>query len=118
MMGVQKAYGIEQVVELLKHYDFSGQRRVSFEYIMFAGWNDTPRHAAALAQLLRGLECRINLIRFHAIPDFPLKPSSMPAIEAFKARMNSAGITTTLRASRGEDVMAACGLLAGKGLKR
>lgn len=118
MMGVQKAYGIEQVVELLKHYDFSGQRRVSFEYIMFAGWNDTPRHAAALAQLLRGLECRINLIRFHAIPDFPLKPSPMPAIEAFKARMNSAGITTTLRASRGEDVMAACGLLAGKGLKK
>jgi len=118
MMPVQKAYDLEKVVELLKQYDFTGQRRVSFEYIMFAGWNDTPRHAAALAQLLRGLECRMNLIRFHSIPDFPLTPSSMPAIEAFKARMNASGITTTLRASRGEDVMAACGLLAGKGLKK
>lgn len=118
MMGVQRAYDIEKVVELLKKYDFTGQRRVSFEYIMFAGWNDTPRHAAALERLLRGLECRINLIRFHAIPDFPLKPSSLQAIEAFQAKMNGAGITTTLRASRGEDVMAACGLLAGKGLKK
>lgn len=118
MMPVQKACDITQVVELLRQYDFTGQRRVSFEYIMFAGWNDTPRHAAALVRLLRGLECRINLIRFHSIPDFPLAPSRLPAIESFKAGLNASGITTTLRASRGEDVMAACGLLAGKGLKK
>lgn len=118
MMPVQKAWPLEEVLELIRKYDFTGQRRVSFEYIMFAGWNDTPRHARQLVQLLRGLECRINLIRFHAIPDFPLKPSAMPAIETFKKRLNDAGITTTLRASRGEDVMAACGLLAGKGLKK
>lgn len=118
MMPAQKAWPLEDVVELIKEYDFTGQRRVSFEYIMFAGWNDTPRHARQLVQLLRGLECRINLIRFHAIPDFPLKPSAAPAIEAFKKRLNDSGITTTLRASRGEDVMAACGLLAGKGLKK
>ncbi len=117
-MPVQRACDIEKVVELIRQYDFTGQRRVSFEYIMFAGWNDTPRHAAALSKLLRNLECRINLIRFHAIDDFPLSPSSPAAIEAFKARMNAYGITTTLRASRGEDVMAACGLLAGKGLKK
>ena len=118
MMPVQKGYPLEEVVALLKQYDFSGQRRVSFEYIMFDGWNDTRRHSDALVRLLRGLECRINLIRFHAIPDFPLKPSQPQTIETFKARLNAAGITTTLRASRGEDVMAACGLLAGKGLKK
>jgi len=118
MMPVQKAYALEDVIALIKQYDFTGQRRVSFEYIMFDGHNDTKRHADALARLLRGLECRINLIRFHAIPDFPLKPSPAQTIEVFKARLNAAGITTTLRASRGEDVMAACGLLAGKGLKK
>lgn len=118
MMPVQKAYPLEDVVALLKQYDFTGQRRVSFEYIMFAGVTDTKAHIDALIRLLRGLECRINLIRFHAIPGATLQPSSPQAIEQFKARLNAAGITTTLRASRGEDVMAACGLLAGKGLKK
>ncbi|MBQ0025657.1 MAG: 23S rRNA (adenine(2503)-C(2))-methyltransferase RlmN [Bacteroidales bacterium] len=118
LMPVQKAYDIREVVSLLRQYDFTGQRRVSFEYTMFAGVNDTKRHADALVKLLRGLECRINLIRFHAIPDSPLKTSSPQTIESFKQRLNNAGITTTLRASRGEDIMAACGLLAGKGLKR
>ena len=118
MMPVQKAYQLADVISLLKKYDFSGQRRVSFEYTMFAGINDTKRHAAELVRLLKGLECRINLIRFHEIPDSPLRTSSAENIEAFKTRLNNAGITTTLRASRGEDIMAACGLLAGKGLKK
>ena len=72
----------------------------------------------ALARLLRGLPCRVNLIRFHAIPDSPLRTSGDAAIAAFQARLQKAGITTTLRASRGEDILAACGLLAGKGLKK
>jgi 23S rRNA (adenine2503-C2)-methyltransferase len=55
-----------------------------------------------------------HLIRFHAIPDSPLMPSPMPVIESFKERLNSAGLMTTLRASRGEDIYAACGMLAGK----
>ena len=118
LMPVQKAYDIRDVVALIKKHDFSGQRRVSFEYTMFAGVNDTKRHADALVRLLKGLECRINLIRFHSIPDSALRTSSPENIEAFKARLNNAGITTTLRASRGEDIMAACGLLAGKELKK
>ena len=85
---------------------------------MFAGVNDTRRHADALARLLYGLECRVNLIRFHAIPDSPLRTSSPAAISAFQNRLQKAGITTTLRASRGEDILAACGLLAGKGLNK
>ena len=104
-----------KTLSLIREYDFTGQRRVSFEYIMFAGVNDDKRHADALAGMLRGLECRVNLIRFHRIPDSPLAPSPMPVIEQFKTRLNNAGILTTLRASRGEDILAACGMLSGKG---
>jgi 23S rRNA (adenine2503-C2)-methyltransferase len=118
LMPVEKAYPIRDVVDLIRRYDFTGQRRVSFEYTMFAGLNDTPRYADALARLLQGLECRVNLIRFHAIPDSPFQTSSPAAIAAFLERLNRAGITATLRASRGEDIFAACGLLAGKGLKK
>ncbi len=118
LMPVQKGWPIADVIALLRRYDFSGQRRVSFEYTMFAGVNDSARHADALARLLRGLPCRVNLIRFHAIPDSPLRTSGDAAIAAFQARLQKAGITTTLRASRGEDILAACGLLAGKGLKK
>ena len=114
MMPVEKAYRCEDVISLLRQYDFSGQRRVSFEYTMFAGWNDDKRHADALIRLLRGLECRVNLIRFHKIPDSPLECSGTAAMEAFRDRLNNNGIVCTIRKSRGEDILAACGMLAGK----
>lgn len=118
MMPVQKAWDIRAVVELLKQYDFSGQRRVSFEYTMFAGWNDGKRHSDALVRLLKGLECRVNLIRFHQIPDFPYRCPPDPVMENFRDRLASQGITTTIRKSMGEDILAACGLLAGKHRKQ
>ena len=114
MMPVENAYPIEDVLELIRQYDFTGQRRVSFEYTMFAGFNDTKRHADALSRMLAGLECRVNLIRFHKIPDFPYGPSSQGVMELFRDRLSRAGITTTIRASRGEDILAACGMLAGR----
>lgn len=114
LMPMQKAFPIDETLRVIKRYDFTGQRRVSFEYTMFAGVNDSKRHADAIVRLLKGLECRMNLIRFHAIPDSPLVPSAMPVIEAFRDRLNASGITTTIRASRGEDIFAACGMLAGK----
>jgi len=114
MMPVQNAWPILDVVKLLKEYDFSGQRRVSFEYTMFAGFNDDRRHADALLRLLRPMECRVNLIRFHKIPDFSYGTSDADTIEAFRQRLCTGNITATLRASRGEDIFAACGLLAGK----
>ena len=113
-MPVQKAWDIEEVVRLIRGYDFSGQRRVSFEYIMFSGVNDSKRHADAVIRLLRGLECRVNLIRFHKIPDFPYVSSPDPVMEQFRDRLNAHGITCTIRSSRGEDILAACGMLAGK----
>lgn len=114
LMPVQKAWNITEVVRLLKAYDWTAQRRVSFEYTMFAGWNDDQRHADALARLLRDIECRVNLIRFHKIPDFPYECASPRAMETFRDRLNSLGVTCTIRASRGEDILAACGMLAGK----
>lgn len=114
IMPVEKAYPIRDVVELIRRYDFTGQRRVSFEYTMFSGFNDTKRHADAVIRLLSGLECRVNLIRFHRIPGFPYTTSPDAIMENFRDRLNRAGITSTIRASRGEDILAACGMLAGK----
>lgn len=117
IMPMEKPFPIHRTLEIIRQYDFTGQRRVSFEYIMFNHFNDTKAHADAIARLLRGLECRVNLIRFHAIPDSPLETSPMPVIEAFKERLNAAGVTATVRASRGEDVFAACGMLSTKKAK-
>ena len=114
LMPVQKAWALEDVIGLLREYDFTGQRRVSLEYIMFAGLNDSKRHADALIRLLKGLECRVNLIRFHKIPDAPYESSPRPVMEGFRDRLSLNGITCTIRASRGEDIMAACGMLAGE----
>ena len=114
MMPVQKAWSITEVVRLIKQYDFTGQRRVSFEYTVFEGWNSSPRHADGLLKLLKNLECRVNLIRFHKIPDFPYGTAPDSVMEAFRDRLNAGGVTATIRASRGEDIFAACGLLAGK----
>ena len=114
IMPAQKAWDIRAVMDLIREYDFSGQRRVSFEYTMFAGFNDDKRHADALIRLLRGLECRVNLIRFHEIPDFPYRCASDHAMEAFRDRLNDHQILCTIRSSRGEDILAACGMLAGQ----
>ena len=116
LMPVQQAYPIAEVVALLKQYDWSGQRRLSFEYTMFSCINDDVLHAARLVQLLQGLPCRVNLIRFHPSPEVPYRTSPYAAIQSFQNYLNSHGLICTLRASRGQDIDAACGLLAGKNL--
>lgn len=113
LMPVERAYPLTSVLDMLRDYDWSKQRRLSVEYIMWGGLNDDMRHAEALARLLRGTHSRVNLIRFHAIPDSPLRTSPAERMAAFRDRLNQLGITATIRASRGEDIMAACGLLAG-----
>ena len=112
LMPVQKAYPISDVIAELRRYDFSHQRRLSFEYVMFAGLNDTARHAEELARLLRGIFCRVNLIRFHAIPEVELNSSNENQMFAFQQILERKGIITTIRRSRGEDIFAACGMLA------
>ena len=112
MMPAEKAFPIEEIIELLRQYDFSHQRRLSFEYIMFGGLNDTPTHAKQLASLLKGLDCRVNLIRFHKIPNVDIPPTVEDRMMPFRDYLTNHGIFTTIRASRGEDIFAACGLLS------
>jgi 23S rRNA (adenine2503-C2)-methyltransferase len=112
LMPMQKAYPIRKTIDIIRHYRWTGQRRVSFEYILFDSINDSVCHAAALVHLLQGLECRVNLIRFHQIFPCPLRPAADIPIKKFQQRLKQSGIITTIRASRGEDIMAACGMLS------
>ena len=111
-MPAEKAFPITGVMDLLRQYDWTKQRRLSFEYIMFDNFNDSLIHAKELAQMLRGVECRVNLIRFHAIPNVDLKTSTKEKMEAFRDYLTKKGVTSTIRASRGEDIFAACGMLS------
>jgi 23S rRNA (adenine2503-C2)-methyltransferase len=118
LMPVQHVYPLQEVLQEIRSWDFGRQRRVSFEYIMFGGLNDTQRHIKELVKILNGIRCRINLIRFHPIPDTPLISSTNERIAAFRDGLNARGIVTTVRASRGEDIYAACGLLSTKELSK
>ena len=111
-MPIEKAYSIREVADILRRYDFTGQRRVSFEYIVMEGLNDSPAHIKELCRLLDGIKCRINLIRFHKIPDSPYFSPCDEKMIRFRDTLTAKGIQTTIRASRGEDIQAACGLLS------
>ena len=112
IMPVEKAWPIRDVAAILREYDFTHQRRVSFEYILMSGLNDSPRHIRELCRLLDGIKCRINLIRFHRIPGSPYFSPDDAAMTRFRDALTAKGIQTTIRASRGEDIQAACGLLS------
>jgi len=116
LMPVQVAYPLAEVIHEIKSWDFGRQRRVSFEYIVFKGLNDSPRHVQELCKILNGIKCRINLIRFHPIPGTPLEGTDENTLQKFKEKLNDKGILTTIRASRGQDIYAACGLLSTKEL--
>lgn len=112
LMPAERQFTIEEIVNLLRGYDFSHQRRLSFEYIMFSGLNDDITAAKELAKLLHGLECRVNLIRFHKIPNVELYGCEHETMIRFRDYLTNHGVFTTIRASRGEDIFAACGLLS------
>ena len=112
IMPAEKAFSIAEVVALLHEYDFSHQRRLSFEYTVFGGFNDTQMHTREIVRLLQGLDCRVNLIRYHKVPGVELNGSDMKRMESMRDYLTAHGIYTTIRASRGEDILAACGLLS------
>ena len=112
IMPIENSYSIREVCDILRRYDFTHQRRVSFEYIVLEGMNCSMRHIKELSRLLDGIKCRINLIRFHKIPDSPFYSPDLERIIEFRDTLTKRGIQTTLRASRGEDIEAACGLLS------
>lgn len=114
LMPAERQYEIKEIVKLLRNYDFAHQRRLSFEYIVFKGENDTKHHADVLLKLLKGMDCRINLIRFHKIPDVELYGADEKDMISFRDYLTGHGLFTTVRASKGEDIFAACGLLSTK----
>ena len=114
LMPAERAMPIADVVELLRQYDFTHQRRCSFEYICFGGLNDTEAHAREIVRLVRGLECRVNLIRFHPIPGVDLPGADEGRMVALRDYLTRHGVFATIRASRGQDIFAACGLLSTK----
>lgn len=114
LMPVEKAFPMRDIMPMLRGHDFAHQRRLSIEYTMFAGINDDERHADALAREFKGTDARVNLIRFHRTPGFEGRPSERAVMERFRDLLNELGMLATIRASRGEDIDAACGMLAGK----
>jgi len=112
LMPAERQMTIHEVVELLRNYDFSHQRRCTFEYIMFGGLNDSLTYAKEIIRLTEGVECRVNLIRFHDIPGVALHTSDTKTMESFRDYLTAHGVTATIRASRGQDIFAACGLLS------
>ncbi|HET6487104.1 MAG TPA: 23S rRNA (adenine(2503)-C(2))-methyltransferase RlmN, partial [Spirochaetia bacterium] len=118
LMPVEHVYPLNEVLAVLREEAVRGQRRISFEYILWEGLNDTPRHSRELARILNGIRCRVNLIPFHPIPGTPLKPSPRESMERFETDLRRYGITTTIRQSRGQDIAAACGMLSTRELVR
>lgn len=116
LMPIQNAYPITKIIEEIVKWDLGRQRRISFEYIMFKNVNDTPRHARELVRLLNGVKCRINLIRFHNVPGTALEGTTYDKIVEFQNILKAKEMIATIRASRGEDISAACGMLSTKEL--
>ena len=112
LIPLQKTYPIKEIINVIGTYDLGRQRRISFEYILFKGINDTSAHIKELARLLNGLRCRVNLIRFHKSEHFDMESPDEKNIINFSKQLNDKQLTTTIRASRGEDILAACGLLS------
>lgn len=112
LMPIQKTNTVAEVLDVIRNFEINSQRRISFEYILFKGVNDTPRHIKELARILNGIKCRINIIRFHQIPGAEFQSPDLGTTINFKEALNAKGILTTIRASRGVDIQAACGLLS------
>ncbi len=112
LMPGTRGYDLNELVTMLRERAREDRRRVSFEYVMLHDINDSLSHADATAQLLSGMHTRVNLIPFHPWPGNDMQPSSPARIERFRAQLERHGLTATVRATRGLDIEAACGLLA------
>lgn len=117
-MPVNKRYGVEKLLEACRRYYQETGRRISFEYAMIRGVNDTPRHAELLVKQLRGMGAHVNMIPLNDVEESPLKPSTKEDIRRFQQTLEKAGITATVRRSLGGDIDASCGQLRRKQMKK
>ena len=118
LMPIENVYSLPEVLKTIREFSMGKQRRISFEYIVFKGLNHSPKHVKEMARILNGIRCRINLLYFHPIPDTPLEAPDEEIIREFKNALESKGLTTTIRKSRGQDIYAACGMLSTKELQK
>ena len=114
LVPLNKKYPIRELLDACKAYVGEGRRRVTFEYVMLAGVNDSDTHARQLARCLEGVPAKVNLIPFNPFPETRYQRSSGNRIHAFFEILNRAGIVTITRRTRGDDIDAACGQLAGQ----
>ncbi len=111
IMPINKRWPIAALLEACRAYPLPRRRRLTFEYVMLDGVNDSPEDSRRLARLLHGIRCKVNLIPFNAAPDLPDRPSPRERVEAFQQALCDAHLTATIRESRGRDISAACGML-------
>jgi len=112
LMPVNRRFPLAALMAVCRGLPIPQRRRITFEYVMLAGVNDTLDDAARLIELLRGIRAKVNLIPFNAFPDAGFAASSSAAIARFQARLLAGGVHATIRQSRGRDIQAACGQLA------
>ncbi len=117
IMPVEKVHPLKNVLDEIRGFDIENQRRISVEYIVFRNMNHSNSHATKLAEILKGIRCRINLIPFNPIPGSPLGEPEEEPVEKFRDALMKKGVFTTIRKSRGRDISAACGLLSTMNLK-
>ena len=111
VMPINRRWPIAELLTACRAYPLPNRRRLTFEYVMLDSVNDSHDDAKRLVGLLRGIRCKINLIPFNSAPDLPDKPSPRERVEAFQRILHDAGLTATIRESRGWDISAACGML-------
>lgn len=118
IMPVNRKYGVEKLLDACRRYYGETGRRISFEYAMIRGVNDTPRHAELLVKQLKGMGAHVNMIPLNDVEESPLKPSTKEDIRRFQQTLEKAGITATVRRSLGGDIDASCGQLRRKQMKQ
>ncbi len=113
---VHRKYPLAQLLEACRTLPIAQRRRITFEYVLLDGVNDRPADAMRLVRLLHGIRAKVNLIPFNPFPGAEFQPPAPEVIHAFQHRLRAAGVNATLRASRGQDIQAACGQLAASRL--
>jgi 23S rRNA (adenine2503-C2)-methyltransferase len=114
IMPINRKWNIARLLGALRAYPLEQRRRITFEYVLLAGVNDSLEHAAELARLLRGLRCKVNVIPYNPHPEAPYARPAAEVVEAFQNECKRLGLATYLRTPRGDDIDAACGQLANR----
>jgi 23S rRNA (adenine2503-C2)-methyltransferase len=118
LVPLNKKYGVSDVIKACKRFPIRKRSRITFEYVLLAGVNDSPQDARVLAKLVASVKCKVNLIPLNAAPGIPFERPSDAAIDRFAKVLAERGVTVSVRKSRGRDIRAACGQLIVEGQRK